>query len=129
MSRDNRAVAAKLLEGVGKKRVKFAYPGDEGIKNGILKDRAFVRSPGSTGVPYWDVVDLIEFPGEAQPRWIRIGYYREKPRGRLRWGSQTTITEPVEIWRRLLVHAAKRKRWFRRLLEGVVKKVAREAEQ
>jgi len=41
----------------------FRFPGSEGKKKGILKDRATVVSnPWSRGVPYWDVVDLIEFP-------------------------------------------------------------------
>ena len=62
-------------------------------------------------MPYGDVVDLIEFPDEPQPEWIRIGYYR-KPKDRLVWASQTTITEPVETWKELLVHAAKEKMWF-----------------
>ena len=85
---------------------------------GILRDRALVTSPGSTGVPYWDVVDLIEFNGEAEP-WIRIGYYR-KPANRLVWGSQTTITEPVSVWRRLMIHAAREKPWFRKFLEEIM---------
>ncbi|MEK7806557.1 MAG: hypothetical protein AAB528_02390, partial [Chloroflexota bacterium] len=77
---------------------------------------------GSTGVPYWDVVDLIEFPDEPYSHWIRIGYYR-KPKDRLNWASQTTITEPVEIWRKLLVHAAQEKEWFRNLLEDVMEEL------
>lgn len=81
-------------------------------------------NPGSPGVPYWDVVDLIEFQNEKNPKWIRIGYYRA-PKGRLQWGSQTTITEPVETWKRVLVDAAKQKRWFRDLLVGVVRELER----
>jgi hypothetical protein len=100
--------------------VTFLYPAGEGRKRGILKDRAVLTSnPGSEGVPYWDVVDLIEFPDEPEPEWIRIGYYR-KPLDRLVWGSQTTITEPVGIWKKLLVHAGKEKAWFRQLLREVV---------
>jgi hypothetical protein len=79
-----------------------------------------VRSnPGTRGVPYWDVVDLIEFPNEKKPLWIRMGYYRA-PKGRLQWGSQTTITESVETWKRILLGAAQQKEWFRNLLTGVV---------
>jgi len=79
-----------------------------------------VRSnPGDRGVPYWDVVDLIEFKGEEYPEWIRIGYYRV-PKGRLQWGSQTTIAEPVETWKRVLVDSAKQKPWFRKLLVSAV---------
>jgi hypothetical protein len=118
---DNDTIAAKILDRIGKK-VSFTYPGHEPNKTGILKDRAFIPSPGATGVPYWDVVDLIEFPDEPQPEWIRIGYYR-KPKDRLVWASQTTITEPVETWKELLVHAAKEKKWFRKLLENVLERV------
>jgi len=118
------SIAAKLLRPIGKK-VRFTYPGDEPSKTGILKDRAFIPSPGATDVPYWDVVDLIEFPDEPQPEWIRIGYYR-KPKDRLVWASQTTITEPVETWKDLLVRAAKQKTWFRKLLEEVLERVRTE---
>jgi hypothetical protein len=108
-------VVQKILRQIGK-GVSFQYPGTEGRKEGVLKDRAVVPSnPGSADVPYWDVVDLIEFPGEPEPNWIRIGYYRT-PGGRLVWGSQTTITEPVGTWKRLLVQAAKAKPWFKDLL-------------
>ena len=76
-------------------------------------------NPGARGVPYWDVVDLIEFKGERSPEWIRIGYYRA-PKGRLQWGSQTTIAEPIGTWKRILVEAAKQKPWFRALLVSVI---------
>ena len=119
MTKDDALIIAKILEAVGRP-VSFRYPGDEEGKSGILIDRAVVRSnPGARGVPYWDVVDLIEFKGEQNPEWIRIGYYR-KPKNRLQWGSQTTITEPVKTWKRVLVKAAKQKRWFRTLLRSVV---------
>ena len=80
----------KILSRIGRK-VSFKYPGIEGDKHGILKDRAVVESTNEIGaVPYWDVVDLIEFKGEKEPEWIRIGYYR-KPKQTLNWSSQTTI--------------------------------------
>jgi hypothetical protein len=80
-----------------------------------------VRSDDSTaGVPYWDVVDLIEFPDTPQPLWLRIGYYR-MAKDRLVWGSQTTITEPIHVWRRLLVEAVRAMPWFRSLLEEVLR--------
>jgi hypothetical protein len=105
------------------KRVSFQYPGNEGQKRGRLKDRAIVPSnPGTTGIPYWDVIDLIEFAEEPEADWIRIGYYR-KPKERLVWGSQTTITEPVSVWKRLLVDAGKQKPWFRKLLEDVAREL------
>lgn len=112
-------VVHKIL-GCINKRVAFTYPAGERHKRGILVDRAVVRSnPGTRGVPYWDVIDLIEFPNERNPKWIRIGYYRV-PKGRLQWGSQTTITESVETWKRVLRDAAKQKAWFRGLLLDVM---------
>src|SRR5262245_15846751 len=88
----------KMMKAVGRP-VAFQYPGNEGRKQGRLRDRFILRSnPESEGVPYWDVVDLIEFAGEEEPLWIRIGYYR-KPKERLVWGSQTTITEPASVWK------------------------------
>ena len=115
-------VLHKILSKIGKP-VSFKYPGNEGRKEGILKDRAVVESANRSGaVPYWDVVDLIEFEGEEEPEWIRIGYYRRPEHG-LQWGSQTTITEPVSIWKRILVNAAREKAWFRDLLEGVMKEL------
>lgn len=108
----------KIMDAVGKP-VSFKFPGNEGNKKGILKDRAIVPSnPGTNGIPYWDVIDLIEFPEEAEPNWIRIGYYRLS-NGRLNWGSQTTITEPASVWKRVLTDAAKQKPWFRKLLKDV----------
>jgi hypothetical protein len=113
---------SKIKSCIGKK-VSFKYPGNEGEKNGILKDRAVVKSIQEPGtVPYWDVVDLIEFQGEKEPEWIRIGYYR-KPKDKLNWGSQTTITEPISIWKRILVNTAKEKKWFRDLLLDVIKEI------
>lgn len=111
---DTNSIVKKILDRIDKP-VSFHYPAGEEHRFGVLKDRAVVRSnPGSRGVPYWDVVDLIEF-GKKNPKWIRIGYYRA-PKGRLQWGSQTTIAEPVETWKRLLVEAAKKKPWFRELI-------------
>ena len=120
-------ITEQILKPIGKK-VMFTYPPAEGFKKGFLKDRAVIFSPGSTGVPYWDVVDLIEFPGEPEPLWIRIGYYR-MPKDRLIWGSQTTITEPIGTWKELLVHAAKEKKWFRKLLSQVMDEVESELAQ
>ncbi len=109
----------KILSCIGKK-VSFRYPGNEGDKFGVLKDRAVVENTNNVSdVPYWDVVDLIEFKGEKEPQWIRIGYYR-KPKQSLNWGSQTTITEPISIWKKILVNAAREKKWFRKLLEDVM---------
>jgi hypothetical protein len=108
-----------ILSRIGGK-VSFKYPGSEGDKHGILKDRVVVESTNDPGaVPYWDVVDLIQFKDERESEWIRIGYYR-KPKQKLNWGSQTTITEPISIWKRILVNAAREKTWFRDLLEDVL---------
>ena len=115
-------VIQKILSRIGK-RVSFQYPENEGQKNGRLKDRVvMVSSPGAEGVPYWDVIDLIEFPNEDEPLWIRVGYYR-KPKDHLVWGSQTTITEPIAIWKDLFVKAAREKPWFRKFLDDVMKEV------
>jgi hypothetical protein len=112
----------KIMGAVGKP-VSFRFPGNEGTKKGILKDRAIVPSnPGTDGIPYWDVIDLIEFSEEAEPYWIRIGYYRMS-KGRLNWGSQTTITEPVDVWKRVLTDAAKQKAWFGTLLRDVMREL------
>lgn len=81
-----------------------------------MRDRAIVWSGHSrSGADYWDVVDLIEFPTAKHRDWIIIGYYRQVG-DKLRWGSQTTITEPVHTMKRLLGQAAKQKQWFREVL-------------
>ena len=115
MKLTKKQIIAKLLKPIGK-RVAFKYPGGKADKRGLLKDRAIVQgSHNLSGADYWDVVDLIEFPQEKHPRWIRIGYYRQVG-SRLRWASQTTITEPVHIMKRLLAQAAQQKKWFRAVL-------------
>lgn len=108
-------IKRQILSKVGKK-VRFKYPGDEGDLYGVLKDRLVIESDDSpSGIPYWDVVDLIEFPGTPKPVWMRVGYYRYA-QGRLVWGSQTTLTEPLEIWRKLFQNA-KKMAWFSQLLD------------
>lgn len=105
--------------------VTFKYPGNEGTARGVLKERAVIASDSSrAGVPYWDVVDLIEFLDHPEPLWMRIGYYR-RPKDRLVWGSQTTITEPLRIWKRLLVEAARQMPWFRKMLHEVLAEAER----
>jgi hypothetical protein len=59
-------VAQKILSRVGTP-VTFHYPGNEGHKHGTLKDRAVIFSSAASKVPYWDIVDLIEFPGDDEP--------------------------------------------------------------
>ncbi|AVQ12334.1 Uncharacterized protein XB16_2007 [Leptospira santarosai] len=68
-------------------------------------------------VPYWDVVDLIKFENEKE-HWMHIGYYR-RPKDKLVWGNQTTITEPISTWKKVLIQATKEKPWFRELLSEV----------
>lgn len=104
----------KILSKIGK-AVIFQYPSKEGNEHGVLKDRFLLRGGGRSGVPYWDVVDLIEFPNTEESEWLRFGYYR-MARNRLVWGSQTTITEPMAIWKKLLIGAAKAKPWFEKLI-------------
>lgn len=116
-------VIARILSKIGHP-VTFTYPDGEPNASGILKDRYVLPAQGErSDVPYWDVVDLIEFPKEAEREWIRIGYYR-MPKNRLVWGSQTTITEPIAVWRSLLTNAARSKTWFRGLLEDVLRDVS-----
>ena len=117
-------VREQILSRVNRK-VSFKYPGTEGDKHGILKKRTVVESTNAQNrVSYWDVVDLIEFEGEEEPEWLRIGYYR-KPGEKLNWGSQTTITEPISIWKKIFVSAAKEQKWFRELLENVMKELGK----
>lgn len=123
----NDAVIQKILGKIGK-NVSFTYPGNEKGKEGLLKDRVVMPSNlGPKGIPYWDVIDLIEFPEETEPEWIRIGYYRKKQGKPLCWGSQTTITEPIRVWKKLLVQAASEKPWFKKLLDDVMKELRENA--
>jgi hypothetical protein len=115
----------KILSCIGKE-VNYKFPGGEKSQHGILKDRSVFKSPYGGPVPYWDVVDLIEFRGEKEPECIRIGYYR-KPGEILNWGSQTTITETKSGWRGLLVKATREKEWFRKLLDEVMDELQKPA--
>ena len=45
---------------------------------------------------------------------MRVGYYRYAG-GRLNWGSQTTLTEPLSVWRNLFA-TAQAQPWFAALL-------------
>lgn len=122
MSLTEKEAREKMLRPIGK-QVKFKYPGEEGRKEGILKDRAIVWSGhGQQGVKYWDVVDLIEFRGEKHRLWIRIGYYRQI-KNRLVWASQFTITEPIAIWQRLILSAAREKPWFGTIIKNAASKL------
>ena len=118
-------VTRQILARIGS-RVTFLYPAAEGNAEGTLRDRYVLPVSSRGKVPYWDVIDLIDFPSEPARDWIRVGYYR-KPGDRLVWGSQTTITEPVATWKRLLVGAAREKPWFRELVEEVARELREEA--
>ena len=109
----------KILSCVGTK-VSFKFPANEGDQHGILKDRTVVeRIKDVSKVPYWVVVDLIEFKGGKKSNRLRFGYYR-KPNGKLNWGSQTALTTSLSNWRRIFVKAAREKAWFRKLLQDVM---------
>jgi hypothetical protein len=114
---------SKILSAIGRK-VNFIYPEGEGKKQGVLKDRVVVKSTNKhLKVPYWNIVDLIEFEGESELR-IRIGYYRKRRNSPSpKYASQTTITEPIHVWKELLVKAAQDKEWFRDLLEDVMREL------
>jgi hypothetical protein len=112
---------AKMKKPISK-RVSFTYPGSEGTQKGVLKDRAVVWSGDhAQNVQYYDVADLIEFDGKSD-LWMRLGYYRQVGED-LRWASQTTITEPLDVWRRFFVATAREKDWFRTLLSEVAKEL------
>ena len=117
-------IIQKILRPVGK-QVSFNYPLGEGNKKGILRDRAVVKSnPSGKNVQYWDVMDLIEFPNKNETEWIRIGYYRQIG-NKIRWASQTTITEPIDIWKKILIQSAREKNWFRDLLIEVAEEITK----
>jgi hypothetical protein len=53
----------------------------------------------------------------------RISYYLKGRNGALTWRGQTSITEPISVWKEILVHAAREKNWFRDFLEDVMKEL------
>jgi hypothetical protein len=101
-------------------RVRFKYPKGEIHFQGVLKDRCVMFAPSWTGVPYWDVIDLIQFTEPKRFEALRFGYYR-KSKGKLRWASQTTLTEPIETFKALFIKAVREKDWFKRFLQDVLK--------
>ena len=122
---NNEVVISKILEKIGS-TVRYKYPPPQEPKEGILKDRVVIPSVNEKGeIPYWDIVDLIEFPQEKEKRWMRIGYYR-KPKDRLVFAGQTTITEPISIWKKILLTASMEKPWFRDLLFEVVNELKKQ---
>jgi hypothetical protein len=110
MSLTNQEIYAKLMKPVGK-AVAFKYPGSN--LHGELRERVIVPSEPFDGADYWDVIDLIEFPQQKNRYWMRIGYYRQVG-DKIRWASQTAITEPIHIMKRVLKEANKKmKDWGR----------------
>ena len=109
-----------VLKAIGKK-VRFRYPEGAGLE-GILKDRCVLCAPSMTSsADYCDVIDLIEFEHKGKRfETIRFGYYR-RTKGKLRWASQTTLTEEIGMLKELFRKAVKQKAWFRRLLEDALK--------
>ena len=115
----------KIIKRIGKK-VAFNYPAGEKTqaRNSRRPRGGPEQPPIEQSAVLGHVVDLIRFRSETHRHWIRIGYYRIT-KGRLQWGSQTTICEPIGTWEKLLVGAATQKPWFRDLLlraAGKVKK-------
>ena len=52
-------VEEQIRRDLGKKKVRFAYPGVEGVLQGTLKDRCVIAAGNNIGgVPYWDVTSL-----------------------------------------------------------------------
>jgi hypothetical protein len=120
------AVIERILKAVGGP-VSFAYPENEGKKQGTLKDRAVLPlKVDSTDVQYWHTVDLIESSEKPALRRIRFGYFRKKKV--LRWGAQQTLTATEEEWKTLLIHAARAKPWFKALLDGVMAELTEQAQ-
>ena len=110
-------IERRILSAVGR-QVRFRYPSARLPILGVLKDRVTSKAAPVHGVAYWDVIDLIEFPDQPEPLWMRVGYYR-CDNGRLRWGSQTSLTEPLSAWRALLRRGSDRP-WIREVLDGVL---------
>ncbi len=99
-------IATRLRRPVGRP-VSFKYPGDEGAREGILKDRLILpggfgpAKAGRPGVPYYHVLDLIRFDGEPED-FLRLSYYRHLPDGRLIFGGQFAACSPLSQWAGLL---------------------------
>jgi hypothetical protein len=109
-------IELKILSRIGSP-VTFKYPESDKSLIGKLVDRVVIQgSPSAHGIPYWDVVDLIEFLETPEPMWMRVGYFRFV-NGRLVWGSQTTLTEPLSVWKRLFAKA-KFRPWFAKLIDS-----------
>jgi hypothetical protein len=99
---------ARIMSKIGSP-CKFKYPRGS-HPQGYLRDRVALWGSKYDDVDYWDVVDLLEFPQEPKRYWIRISYYRVDTR--LYWAGQYSISEPIDIMKRILKQANKRmKNW------------------
>jgi len=112
-----------VLKAIGK-TVSFMYPEPERKLEGILRDRYAHRVPSLTKLTdYWDVIDLIEFKINGKKiKAIRFGYYR-RTKGKLIWGSQTTLTEEINKLKELFKGAAREKKWFKQFLKEIVEEI------
>jgi len=90
-----------------------------------LKDRSGLRAPKENGrAPYWATVDLIEY--QEEPELMRFGYYRGSSS---QWGAQTTLAARLPVWKKLFVKAGREKKWFRELLQDVMKELNRDSDR
>ena len=107
-------------------QVKFKYPKKEGIKRGKLLDRVVILDRETDLVVYWNMIDLIKFEDETE-NWIRITYYRYKPKER-RWNfaGQTSIADPINAFVKLFVQAIEEKEWIRPLFREVYEQCSKE---
>ena len=115
-----------VLRNIGKKCCTFTYPEKEDgktlVMKGILKDRvAFLTKSITQITQFIDVIDLIEFEFKKKKTTaIRFGYYRKSSDEKWRWGSQTTLTEDIDILKALFRKAVKEKSWFKQFLTDVL---------
>ena len=108
----------RALGRVGRLKPKFRYRGHAIPElKGTLKDRVAMHTRSITEMKdFFDVIDLIEFDVEGvKKEAIRFGYYIYED-GKLRWGSQTTLTEEKSILLDLF-RKAYEKPWFRELID------------
>ena len=86
---------------------------------GILRDRVVMHTRSITQMKdFFDVIDYIEFDVDGKKKEaFRFGYYIYE-NGKLRWGSQTTLTEEKSILLDLFLKALKEEKiWWKELIE------------
>ena len=107
----------KILKKIDKP-VRFKYP-DGRRMNGRLIDRVVMHTKSISEMKdFFDVVDFIKFDvGSKQKDAIRFGYYIYE-NGKLKWGSQTTLTEEKSELLRLFKKATE-KEWFNSIIQGL----------